>query len=347
MGINMLLQGECFMALVKEFRISEPDCGKQDCRDAFSVLLVCWERRSEERSNKKKNYNNNYQLYLLKKEWPLLISKLTSNAASSSNGYSSASDYQSCVQVSHYQGELRRVHSSLCLLAQLACPTQGFLAAKRALQTRLRLAGFKASHGWQDVSFEQIEPQLLRTLKQQQQKAAAGHGQSPPRPRRQMMNRTSQHSDQSPDLSYPGAHRPSQPVWTTPDHRLPPTFHPQSDTSLSFSRRTIPQITCGTFSAPSSAQPHSHIPPPPPPQPSHPHTPEQIIRSKWTMARIPSQTHSNTTPEDDELRDQTTAAEMMLFLATGSPSPDHHSLASVSQNSRPLHHPQLQPQFRT
>ncbi|POW12757.1 hypothetical protein PSTT_04413 [Puccinia striiformis] len=157
--------------------------------------------------------------------------------------------------------------------------------AKRALQTRLRLAGFKASHGWQDVSFEKIEPQLLGTLKQRQ-------AESSPTPI---------------DLSR----------WTTPDHRLP-SYHSESESTHTFSLRTTPQMNSGTFNAPSSSQPRSQVQPP-----SYPHTPEQIIRSKWTMARIPSQTHSNTTPEDDELRDQTTAAEMMLFLATGSPSPDH------------------------
>ncbi|PLW07772.1 hypothetical protein PCANC_26561 [Puccinia coronata f. sp. avenae] len=203
--------------------------------------------------------------------------------------------------------------------------------AKRALQTRLRLAGFKASHGWQDVSFEQIEPQLLGTLKQKQAELV------PTRARRQS-NRTSQHSEHSPD-SYPGSHR-SQPAWTTPDHRLP-SYHLESDNTHTFSLRTTPQMNSATFSAPPSTQPRSHIPPP-----AYPHTPEQIIRSKWTMARIPSQAHSNTTPEDDELRDQTTAAEMMLFLATGSPSPDHRSISSVTQN-RCHHHPQLQPQFRT
>ncbi|EFP74098.2 hypothetical protein PGT21_036707 [Puccinia graminis f. sp. tritici] len=203
--------------------------------------------------------------------------------------------------------------------------------AKRALQTRLRLAGFKASHGWQDVSFEKIEPQLMGTLKQKQAELA------PSRVRRQS-NRSSQRSELSPHL-YPGDNR-SQPAWTTPDHRLPSYMNSETDSTHTFSLRTTPQMISGAFSAPPSTQPRSLIQPP-----SYPHTPEQIIRSKWTMSRIPSQTHSNTTPEDDELRDQTTAAEMMLFLATGSPSPDHRSISSVTQN-RCLH-PQLQPQFRT
>ncbi|POW03120.1 hypothetical protein PSHT_11802 [Puccinia striiformis] len=170
--------------------------------------------------------------------------------------------------------------------------------AKRALQTRLRLAGFKASHGWQDVSFEKIEPQLLGTLKQRQAES------SPTRTRRQS-NRSSQRSELCPE-SYAGSDR-SQPAG---------------------------QPLTTDFPAIIQIQP-----------PSYPHTPEQIIRSKWTMARIPSQTHSNTTPEDDELRDQTTAAEMMLFLATGSPSPDHRSISAVTQHR--CHHAQLQPQFRT
>ncbi|KAH9474027.1 hypothetical protein MJO28_000131 [Puccinia striiformis f. sp. tritici] len=202
--------------------------------------------------------------------------------------------------------------------------------AKRALQTRLRLAGFKASHGWQDVSFEKIEPQLLGTLKQRQAES------SPTRTRRQS-NRSSQRSELCPE-SYAGSDR-SQPAWTTPDHRLP-SYHSESESTHTFSLRTTPQMNSGTFNAPSSSQPRSQVQPP-----SYPHTPEQIIRSKWTMARIPSQTHSNTTPEDDELRDQTTAAEMMLFLATGSPSPDHRSISAVTQHR--CHHAQLQPQFRT
>ncbi|WAR51642.1 hypothetical protein PtB15_1B78 [Puccinia triticina] len=203
--------------------------------------------------------------------------------------------------------------------------------AKRALQTRLRLAGFKASHGWQDVSFEQIEPQLMGTILKQKQVELA-----PTRVRRQS-NPTSQPSELSPHI-YPGNNL-SQPVWATPDHRLT-SYNSEAESTHAFSLRTTPQMTTGTFSAPPSTQPRSQI------QPfSYPHTPEQIIRSKWSMSRIPSQAHSNTTPEDDDLRDQTTAAEMMLFLATGSPSPDHRSISSVTHNR--CHHPQLQPQFRT
>lgn len=206
--------------------------------------------------------------------------------------------------------------------------------AKRALQTRLRLAGFKASHGWQDVSFEKIEPQFLQGMKPKQVEHASTR-----------LRRQASRTIQRTQTKYAGFDQ-SPPSLTTPDHQRRNTgYQSEPEPTTVFSPQTTPQMMSNRFNLPFSTQPRS-LPPPP----TYPHTPEQIIRSKWSMARPLSQSQSSSTPEDDELRDQTTAAEMMLFLATGSPSPDCRSMNSVpTSRTHHLHHRsvQIQTQFHT
>lgn len=199
--------------------------------------------------------------------------------------------------------------------------------AKRILQTRLRLAGFKASHGWQDVSFEKIEPQLSQRLKTKQVQLSPSKVRLP-------ATRAVARSERSP----PSYHErdQSQSNLTTPDHQKHLPYHSESESGHTFSSGAMPQISTNSYNAPPRSQIQT---------PSNPHTPEQIVRSKWNVPRAPSQTYSNSTPEDDELRDQTTAAEMMLFLATGSPSPNHRSITSVTRNQ--CHHVQTPLRFRT
>ncbi|MBW0558274.1 hypothetical protein O181_097989 [Austropuccinia psidii MF-1] len=160
--------------------------------------------------------------------------------------------------------------------------------AKRTLKTRLSLASFKAARGWQDISFDQIEPHLL------------SHSRPNPRPT------TSQSTTQSIANSITPP-RPNQ------------DSNYRADSS-NFSQPITPQLS-NLLQRPS--------PPNHPPSCTHsispfPHTPQQLIRSKWSLNHPSSQTpqESNQLSQDDEdLADQTTAAELMLFLATGSPSP--------------------------
>ncbi|CAH7687320.1 hypothetical protein BY996DRAFT_4577849 [Phakopsora pachyrhizi] len=199
--------------------------------------------------------------------------------------------------------------------------------AKRTLQARLSLASFKASHGWQDFAFDDIEPHVLGLF-----------GTSWGKKKQESIP----HQPSAKHKQHSRCRAKAHPYYPHSDHVPEQTNDSYRDHSI----RT--QARSSTSASASSAN-NTSILVTPPQEKAH------SIETDSDEARR----HAETTDQTNGSRlcftnqninedyciddDQATAAELMLFLASGTPSPDRRLNSNPNQyHHRHLGHHQIQ-----